>query len=47
MPIKVIRTKEKTVFGVSDIYGIKLLTLLKSNSHFQKHFVLFASLKAL
>ena len=28
---KVIRTKGNSVFGVSDIYGIKLLTRLKLN----------------
>ena len=36
--IKVIRTKENSVFGVSDIYGIKLLTRLRLNfSHFYEH----------
>ena len=38
MLIKVIRTKENSVFGVSDIYGIKLLTHLRLNfSHLNKH----------
>ena len=36
--IKIIRTKENSVFGVSDIYGIKLLTRLRLNfSHLNKH----------
>ena len=36
--IKVIRTKENSVFGVSDIYGTKLLTRLKLNfSHLNEH----------
>ena len=36
--IKVIRTKENSVLGVSDIYGIKLLTRLKLNfSHLNEH----------
>ena len=36
--IKVIRTKENSVFGVSDIYGIKLLTRLRLNfSHLNEH----------
>ena len=36
--IKIIRTKENFVFGVSDIYGIKLLTCLSLNfSHLNEH----------
>ena len=36
--MKIIRTKENSVFGVSDIYGIKLLTRLRLNfSHLNKH----------
>ena len=36
--IKIIRTKENSVFGVSDIYGIKLLTRLRLNfSHLNEH----------
>ena len=36
--IKVIRTKENFIFGVSDIYGIKLLTRLRLNfSHLNEH----------
>ena len=36
--IKIIRTKENSVFGVSDIYGIKLHTRLRLNfSHLNKH----------
>ena len=36
--IKVIRTKENSVFGVSSIYGIKLLTHLRLNfSHLNEH----------
>ena len=38
MLIKIIRTKENSVFGVSDIYGIKLHTRLRLNfSHLNKH----------
>ena len=32
MLIKIIRTKENSVFGVSDIYSVKLLTHLRLNS---------------
>ena len=36
--MKVIRTKENSVLGVSDIYGIKLLTCLRLNfSHLNEH----------
>ena len=36
--IKVIRTKENPVFGVSEFYGIKLLTRLRLNfSHLNEH----------
>ena len=36
--MKVIKTKENSVFGVSDIYGIKLLTRLRLDfSHLNKH----------
>ena len=36
--IKIIRTKENPVFGVSHIYGIKLLTCLRLNfSHLNEH----------
>ena len=36
--IKIIRTKENSVFGVSDIYGIKLLTRFRLNfSHLNEH----------
>ena len=36
--MKVIRTKENSVFEVSDIYGIKLLTRLRLNfSHLNEH----------
>ena len=31
MLIKIIRTKENSVFGVSDIYGVKLLTPIRLN----------------
>ena len=38
MLIKVIRTIENSVFGVSDIYDTKLLTRLKLNfSHLNEH----------
>ena len=38
MLIKIIRAKENTVFGDSDIYGVKLLTRLRLNfSHLNKH----------
>ena len=37
-PIKIIRKKGNSVFGVSDIYGIKLLTRLRLNfSHLNEH----------
>ena len=37
-PITIIRTKGNSVFGVSDIYGIKLLTRLRLNfSHLNEH----------
>ena len=37
-PIKIIRKKGNSVFGVSDIYGIKLLTRLRvTYSHSNKH----------
>ena len=37
-PKKVIRTKENFLFGVSDVYGIKLLARLKLNfSHLNEH----------
>ena len=36
--IKIIRTKENSVFGVIDIYGIKLFTHLRLNfSHLNEH----------
>ena len=36
--IKIIRAKENTVFGDSDIYGVKLLTRLRLNfSHLNEH----------
>ena len=36
--IKINRTKENSVFGVSDIYGVKLLTRLRLNfSHLNEH----------
>ena len=35
---KIIKTKENSVFGVSDIYGIKMLThLLLNFSHLNEH----------
>ena len=36
--IKIIRTKENSIFGISDIYGVKLLTRLRLNfSHLNEH----------
>ena len=36
--IKIIRTKENSVFGVADIYGVKRLTRLRLNfSHLNEH----------
>ena len=40
--VKIIRTKENSVFGVSNIYGVKLLTHLRikfsnSNEHKFRH----------